>query len=393
MRPKISIELTNGALGSVGGTEDGIAGLVIGCDPLTSGIAAGTIFTLLSIDDAISNKIDKIPYAYQQVKEFYNEAGNGSRLYVMIVPDTETLTNMADGASTNKYGKKLIDYAGGAITLLGICRKPAAGYTPTTVKGMDDDSITAIAKMQTLAVSYFGKYTPFVGIIEGRKYMGAAAGLDDLTEGSSNYVGVAIGTSDELNAIDATAASVGLVLGRAAAIPVQRKIGRVKDGGLSINGAYLGTAKVEATDVDGVVNKGYITIGTYANKTGYYFIDDSLATATTDDYKSLSNRRVINKLVRIVYGTYINEVNDDIEITTEGKLSPATAKYYQSLINTRVDELMIAGEELSSFDSYVDINQNVISTSKIEIKCSAIPRGYSQEIKVVLGFTNPALSA
>lgn len=393
MIPKVTIELTNGALGSVGGAEDGIAGLVIGCDPLTSGIAAGTIFTLLSIDDAISNKLDEIPYAYQQIKEFYNEAGSGTKLFVEVVPDTETLANMADSASTNKYGKKLLDYAGGSIKMLGICRKPAAGYTPTTVKGMDDDSIAAIAKMQALAVAYFDKYTPFVGIIEGRKYMGTAAGLDDLTEGSANYVGVAMGTSDELNTIDATAASVGLVLGRAAAIPVQRKIGRVKDGGLSINGAYLGTAKVENTDFAGVVNKGYIAIGTYPNKTGYYFIDDCLATAVTDDYKSLSNRRVINKLVRIVYSTYINEVNDDITISADGKLSPATAKYYQGLISTQVDALMTAGEEISSFSAFVDINQNVLSTNKIEIRCSVIPKGYSQEIKVVLGFTNPALSA
>lgn len=393
MIPKITINLQNGALGSQGGSLDGVAGLVIGCDPGTSGIAAGTKFVLNSIDDALAANLDAIPYAYQQIKEFYDEAGIGAKLYVMIVADTETLTTIADTASTNAYARKLLEYAGGEIKLLGICRKPAAGYTPTTTKGMDDEVHTAVTKLQALASAYYDLFTPFVGVVEGRHYLDVAASLDDLGEGSANYVGVAISASKELFDIDARGASVGLVLGRAAALPVQRKIARVKDGGLAISGAYLGTKTVETADFVSVANKGYITIGQYANLTGYYFLDDTLATVQTEDYKTICNRRVMNKMVRLVYSTYITELNDDIELTSEGKLSPATAKYYQGLIQNAVNLQMVAGGELSSFSAYVDMAQNVLSTGKIEIRCLAVPKGYSQEIKVTLGFSNPALSA
>lgn len=393
MVPKVTIELQNGALGSLGGTNDGVAGIVIGVDPEDTEISAGAKFVLNSIDDAIINKLDDIPYAYQQIKDFYQEAGVGAKLYVLIAPNTETLTNLADTASTNFYGRKLLEYAGGEIKILGVCRKPAAGYTATTIKGMDDDSIVAIAKLQALAEAYFALYTPFVGIVEGRKYQGVAASLDDLTEGSANYVGVVLSSSSELYAIDADGASVGLALGRAASVPVQRKIARVKDGGLAITQGYLGAKKTEEADFASVAEKGYITIGMYANKTGYYFLDDTLATASTDDYKTVSQRRTMNKMVRLVYSTYINELNDDIELTEEGKLSPATAKYYQGLIENAINSNMTAAEELSSFSAFVDINQNVLSTGRIDIKCSAVPKGYAQEIKVVLGFSNPALSA
>ena len=393
MIPKVTINQMSGALGLVGAANDGVAGLVIGCDPATSGITAGAILTLRSIDDARTAAIDKIPYAYQQVVEFYQEAGIGAKLYVLIAENTETLTNLADIASSNAYAKKLIDHAGGEINILGVCRKPASGYTATTTKGMDNDTIDAVTKLQALAASYTLLFKPFVGLVEGRKYQDSAAALDDLTEGTANHVGIVLSASGDLHTIDADGSSVGLALGRAAAVPVQRKIARVKDGGLSITSSYIGSKTTEAADWESVAELGYIVIGQYAGLSGYYFIDDTLATKDTDDYKTISMRRTMNKMVRIVYQTYVNELNDDIELTSEGKLSPATAKYYQGLIDNAINSLMTAGGELSSFASYVDVDQNVLSTGKVRIRCIAVPKGYSQQIEVTLGFNNPALSA
>jgi hypothetical protein len=392
MIPKVNITLLSGTLGAIGGNNDGVAGMVIGCDPTGTSIVAGDKFTLRSIDDAKVAGLNDIAYAYQQIKEFYNEAGIGAKLYVIIAPNTETLENMADPASGNAYGKKLLDYAAGEIAMLGICRKPAAGYTPTVTKGMDNDAITAMNKLQAMAATYLSAYKPFVGLVEGRSYQGNPTTLDNLTAGSNNHVGVLLAASKELHTIDAGAASIGLLLGRAAAVPVQRKVARVKDGALSITGAYYGAATAEATDITSIDAKGYITIGTFANKAGYFFMDDLLATATTDDYKTISARRTMNKLVRIAYVTYINEVNDDIELTDEGKLTPATAKFYEGLITNAINLAMTANGELSSFSAYVDPNQNVLSTSKVTIRCAAVPKGYSQQIDVVLGFSNPALA-
>lgn len=392
MIPKISITLLNGGLGSVGNTNDGVTGMVIGCDPAASGIVAGTIFVLNSTADARTNQIDKIPYAYQQIAEFYAEAGEGAKLYVLICANTETLTLMANMASANKYGKTLLDYAGGEITMLGICRMPAVGYAPTFVKGLDDEVMIALPLLQAMAASYHTAFTPFVGIIEGRDYQGVPATLEDLSTGTANFVGITVAVSDTLAAIDPKAASIGLLLGRAAKVPVQRKVARVKDGGLAVGGVFYGTVAIEHADFASIAAKGFITIGTYANKLGYFFLDDTLATDPTDDYKTICNRRVMNKMVRLVYATYINELNDDIELTAEGKLSPATAKYYQGLIENAINTTMTANGELSSFSAFVDMNQNVLSSGKIYIRTTAVPKGYSQEINVTLGLSNPVLS-
>jgi len=391
MIPKITINLQNGTLGAINSLGDGVCGLVIGCDPTGTTIVAGDKFLLRSYDDAVTAGLTDISFAAQQIKEFYDEAGLGSKLYVMIVANTVVFADLAD--KTKAYAKELLDYSQGKIALLGLCRLPAAGYTPTVTKGIDNDVITALTPFQALAEESLSLFTPFVGIIEGKYYQGTAATLDDLTNAGFNFVGVAMAASGDLKAIDANSASVGLLLGRAAAVPVQRKIARVKDGGLAVTSVYYADETLETTDWQSIAEKAYITIGTYANKTGYYFTDDVLATDQTEDYKTICNRRVMNKLVRLVYQSYINELNDDIELTAEGKLSPATAKYYEGLITNAVNNSMTANGELSSFSAYVNQDQNVLSTSKVAIRCAAVPKGYSQEIVVTLGFSNPALSA
>lgn len=392
MIPKVNIILRSGGLGAVGGTNDGVAGMVIGCDVTGSGITVGDKFLLRSLDDAKVNDLDKIPYALQQITEFYNEAGTGAKLYVLIAGNAETLEDLSDPSSANKWGLKLLEHAGGEITLLGVCRKPAPGYTPLTTKGMDDDAIAAITKMQVMAAAFMATYQPFVGIIEGRNYLGNPANLDDLTTMDKNHVGITMAASKEMNTIDPNAASIGLLLGRAAAVPVQRKVARVKDGSLPITAAFYGAATLETTDVASIDEKGYITMGTFPNKAGYFWMDDPLATATTDDYKTISMRRTMNKMVRIAYVTFVNELNDDINLTTEGKLTPATAKFYEGLVDNAVNIAMTANEELSWFGAFVDHEQNILSTGKITVRCSAIPKGYTQQIDVVLGFDNPALA-
>ncbi len=386
---QVTINIQNGTLGSIADVVDGTAGLVIGCDVGATGVVAGDVLTLTSVDDCITNKLALIPYAYQQIKEFYAEAGNGAILYVLPVADTLTLANIA--LKTNAYAKKLLDYAQGDIMLLGICRKPAAGYTPTITNAIDADCAAAITNLQALAVDYQTAHTPFVGIVEGRSYSGTAASLTDYTAASNNYVGITLACTDDLYAIDAAASSVGLILGRASKVPVQRKISRVKDGSLAITGVYYGSATLENTAFALISAKGFITIGTYPNRTGYYFMNDNLATIQTDDYKSISNRRVVNKATRIVDATYTNELNDEIKIDSEGKIDAAKCAYYESIIENAVNGDMLSAEEISSFSAYVNPAQNVLSTGKVTITGSIVPVGYAEEIVFNLGFSNPAL--
>jgi hypothetical protein len=385
--PKVAITLGNGNLGASVATDDGVAGLVL-TGVATASLPLGTPKLIFSLNDAQGFGIlatGSNASAHRHIREFYDMAGEGAELYIMTVADTVTLTQMAD--LTNANGAlKLLDAAQGRIRLLGLTRTPASSYIPGLLDGLDKDSLDAITKAQQLALSYGTQYKPVRVLIEGRKLDTTnLAVLKDLRTYTANHAGIVIGST-----INDGSASVGLVLGRAASIPVQRNIGRVKDGALPILAAYVNTAKAEdLTSGDLLHDKGYIFLRTFVGRSGYYLNDDPMCAPVTDDYSQLALGRVIDKATIVAYQTYVEELNDEITIDANGKISVPVIKYLQNKIESAVNLAMV--DEISSFSAYIDANQNVLSTGKLTVKAAIVPMGYTKTIEVLLGFTNPAL--
>ncbi|WP_440132753.1 DUF2586 family protein, partial [Chitinophaga sancti] len=262
---------------------------------------------------------------------------------------------------------------------------PGSTYLSSNAGGMDIGVTDAIPKAQQVASTYAAQFKPVRILLEG--YNADIAHPDELVDlrtYSCNRVGIIIGSTGH-------GAAVGLVLGRAAAIPVQRNLGRVKDGALPVTAAFINGKKIEdITGVDALHDKGYIFFRTFVGRSGYYLNDDPMCAPATDDYSQLASGRVIDKAITICYQTYVEELNDEVAIDSEGKLSVPVIKYLQSKIETAVNTAM--ADEISSFSAYVDASQNVLSTGKIVVKASIIPVGYTKTIEVLLGFANPALN-
>lgn len=393
--PSVTINVLNGQLGAVAPIADGVAGMVLSSSVAPADLAFAKAVKINSLAEAETKGITAAwqtannTLAHTHIKEFYDTAGNGAPLWIMIVIDTETMEQIADKAGTNKYAKKLLDDAGGEIRLLGISRKPDAGYSALKTKGLDDDAYNAAVKLNTLALDYEAAYAPFVGLIDGRDYQGVIGTLVDLREATFNKVAVVLASAGTTG----KSAGVGLCLGAIARLPVQRNIGRVKNGALPITAAELTneTAIEDATGLDTIHDKGFIIIRTYAGRTGYYYADDPVATLLTDDYSSVGRRRVINKAIQIAYNVYVNEINEEIEINADGQMNPAIVKSLQGAVENAVNLLMTSQGEISSVRCAIDPAQNVLSTNKVEIDLFVTPVGYAKEIVVNIGFDNPSL--
>ena len=191
---------------------------------------------MFSLDDAKTNGITETginEYAYKHVKAFYDEAGNGAELWVMVVASSITMAEMAD--KTEAYAKALLDEAKGNVRLLGITRKSASGVT--IANGVDEDVDDAVTNAQALIEEFAATFKAASVIIDGKDFNGNVADLKDYTTATSPFVSVALANSDGSNN-----ASIGLLLGRLAKDPVHRNPARVKSGELPT--AYLtdGTA-------------------------------------------------------------------------------------------------------------------------------------------------------
>lgn len=392
--PSVTIQVQTGALGIVAPGEDGICGIVLNGVAAT-GLALGVSHQGFGLDEfealGITEAYDttNTVKVWRTLKEYYDAAGDGAELWIMLVSQATNATSILD--KTQSFAKKLLDDSGGKIRLLAVARNPAPGYTPTTTTHqIDADVVNALTTGQALADDMQAAFRPFHCIIEGYAFTGTTSTLVDLHTYTKPNMSVLIGNSES-----GARATIGTLLGRLAADPVQRNPGRVKSGSLPILAAYIGTATLESNEgaATAIHNKGFITLRKFTGKAGYYFSDDPTAVAATNDLSSLARVRVIGKAIRIAYSTYVEEILDEVEINpTNGKISAVKAKYYQSLIQRAVDTAMTANGEISGFTAFVDPAQNVLSTGEICMEARIVPVGYAKDILIKLGFSNPALT-
>ena len=395
--PGVAITVENGALGRVATSKDGVAGLIlVGMSrTLIPLYTPKQIFGLkeaesLGITQA-ADTADKLD-TWQQIKEFYDEAGNGAELWIMTVALTKTMTEILDPQTTTNGARKLLDAAGGKIKLLGISRyiDSTVTYNQVTVSGLDEDVTLAMPKAQALAIEYRNNFKPFNVIIDGRGWNGTIANLADLRTFTHSKVSVALLATKA----GKTSAAIGLILGRASKIPVQRNIGRVKDGALNVGKLYYTNGAEIITFSDAQIGqihgKAYLTPRTFVGRSGYFLTDDPTATTANDDYLTIANNRVIDKALTIVYATYMNEINDEVEITSEGKLSATKVSYYRQIIANALDLQMLQNGEVSAIEVNIDADQDVLATDIIAIEVRITPVGYAKDIAVSLGFKNPA---
>lgn len=393
MLPKVKITFENGALGGVSPSEDGVVGLVAHAAAVGTTFALDKPYLITKLDGLTALGITSESTGvnagvYKTVKEFYAEAPEGTKLWLMGVAGSTTVTALTD--KTNNHIKPLLEAARGAINILMV--KVSPGGTPTMQGSIDGDTLTAVANLQALADDWTEqKYAPFLSVVEALSYNGVASGLPDLSVRADNRVAVVLGDS----VAGSAGAAIGLVAGRLAAEPVQRSLARVRSGAIASAEMYIGTNPAELGDPEVAHDLGYIVPRTFVGKSGYYWSDDKLATGASDDYATIARRRTIDKAYRIAYKTLVDEIADEVPVDAEGKLAAYHCKGVETAVESAIVNQMTSEGNLGNdpedandlgVQCYIDPEQNILATSRLEMSLKVKPYGYSKYINVKLGF-------
>ena len=228
-------------------------------------------------------------------------------------------------------------------------------------------------------------------MVEGRDYQGTPGDLYDFAAGNNKRVAV-IGVGLEASS---EAAAVGLALGTAAGLPVQRKISRVRNGDLGLTEAFLtdGTSlnSVSEDDLGALHDKGFIVPRTFSGINGFFFSGDQTAVLPSDDFSSFARGRVIDKALVLAYQTLVQEIDDDIALAAGGQLPPVVIKSYKANVDNVFNTQMVSQGEASSAELIIDANQNILSSDQVTASVSIVPTGYSSTIQVDLKFDNPTV--
>ena len=392
MLPYVKINFANGAIGREAPMDDGCTGLICTAANVdgddTFGIETPYLITSLRQLEALGVSADPDdPNArlHKCVKEFYDEAPQGTKLYVMGTAD-DTLENILG----HHQERPLLVFAKGEIrTLVAV-----ATATSDIKYGLFDDVYAGIPLAQTEAEWAADELkAPLLVLLEGRGYTGDPTELHDISELECNRVAVVIGDTEKHAKGDA--AAVGLLAGRLAAIPVQRSAARVRDGAVKADAMFILGDRAELGQPEAIHDKGFICPRTFAGKAGYYWSDDLIAAPVTDDYCLIPRRRTIDKAARVAYAAMLEYVNDEIAVTAEGKIVPSVAKDIETVLEGAIIKNMTRYGNLSTDPddpsdtgvvAYVDPDQDIVRTSHLDVTLRVRPYGYAKYIEVDLGF-------
>ncbi len=389
----VNITLANGQLGAILQTNDGITGMVLTGADEAHGYTTGSPILVTSMTDVVAAGITETgnPFATRQLQEFYNQAGSGARLYLMLVPADMSVSNMAKYSNADGV-RKLLDFAQGKIKVLGIMSDDDAivadGGTVTVTNGMNEDVYNAADNMAITAEEYFNIQRPFRAVIGASSVVAGTSYNDVATGTTNNRTAILIGDTQS-----SKAACLGLLLGVVSSVPVQRKVSRVRNGALTNSEAFIGTSALATLGVGApgvIADLGYITFITYPNVSGYFFSGDPMCTATTDDYAMLARGRVVDKAHILAYTVFVQEVDDEVPVNEDGTLDNGFCKWLEQQMENQINNTMTANREISSVTCFIDPAQNILSTNRLNVVLRIIPVGYATNIQISLGFANPA---
>lgn len=392
MFPELNISIANGRLGRITPSADGVAGLVVtGVSTLALPLnVPKQIFSLKEAETlGITATYDSANgvSTHQQIKEFYSYAGEGAELNFMLVAESVKMAEILDKTVLQESAQELLEFANGRIRLLGVSVSRQLGYTPELEGGMDEDVLLALAKGHALASEWLAKFAPFHCFVDVVKPATNLATLSDLTNFTYSHCSAVIASLNGKNAC------IGALLGWASAIKTVEKVSKRRLGAFSVN-AYLTNgvdcSTMSLAQLKSLASKGYLVLTKQQNqKGGFYWGGDSSATAVSDDFSSIARNRVINKAVEIAFSTYAIELDNDVEILSDGKIDPVIVNYLQNKITRALNLQLVDTEEASFVDAYIDPSQNILSTDELAISLMVTPRGYTSVINITLGYNNP----
>ena len=146
MLPGINIKFDNGNIGTVVPSADGVFGLLASAVAVVDKFDLNTPYTLKGMSDVAKLGIlpDVNNYTlYTWLRKFYEEAGEGTELWLMGFAKTDKLSDwFAPAVATGRTpAELLLDASNGRLTALFTSWSPDVSYVSVITAGIDADVV------------------------------------------------------------------------------------------------------------------------------------------------------------------------------------------------------------------------------------------------------------
>ena len=299
-------------------------------------------------------------------------------LGVFTKPDTYTFVEI----------KTVQNYAGGRIRQMGVwCGdKVFAADDVVAIQGVADalDLVNAplsvlyapkVEKVQSLPTDVAGANQCRVSVVIGQAGSGTGAEL---------YA------SEANKTLKSTVSCLGVMLGLLSAAAVHQSISWIKNfpTGITLPAFGDGTLyrSLDNALIEQLDTARYMFLVTKIGQSGSYVNDSHTMDTAISDYAMIESVRTMDKAVRGIRTYLTPELGGNVYIdASTGKMQAFSVAHLETTANKVLEDMEKAGE-LSGYKVEIDPEQDVLSTSTVEIVIKQVAVGVMRKIKVRIGF-------
>lgn len=368
----VTIKRSDGALSRPPASQDGVSGLVYYGTESSAG-TSGTalyykIFTAKD-SEVFTPSTSKLRYHINRYFKW-----SQSPLYICLVNATST---------TFTEVVSLKDYANSEIRLMAVLNDKSV-YSSTQLSALQTVATQCEAENAPLQIFYSAKITgnvsalPTIATINSRVSFNIAESLTGQAKALKDAGATWIG-------------SIGEMLGVKSLSKVSDSIAWYEKYNLIDGDEWAQAGFINGEAVNALSKTLLNTLDTYhytfVITEGIYTVFNYgyTAIADTSDYSTIENNTTYDAAFRNIRTALLPKVNSPLKVNSAGKLDFGVIQIFKAL-GAQALQTMKDNEEISDYEFDIDENQNVLSTSKLEIVAKIIPVGVAKAIEVTLGF-------
>lgn len=187
-----------------------------------------------------------------------------------------------------------------------------------------------------------------------------------------------------------TVSAIGIALGHVSSASVQESISWVAKFPSGVSLAAMGDGTL-IRDIDMAVLEQldaarYLFLMPQVGISGNYWNDSHNMDSATSDYNSIELVRTMDKACRGVRMYLVQELGGNVYVdAATGKLQAYSCSHLETRANKALEDMEKAGE-LSGYEARIDPDQDIASTSTIEVVIKNVAVGVIRKMNVKIGY-------
>lgn len=365
--------------------------------------AQNTLYLLNNLQDLTNLGVTQAgnPKLYFNVNEFYEQAGNGSKLWVVGYPIASEQSLVLSRDFPNYVRQSIATSFDNRPRFVGFVSDPARLNDTTTF--IAPEAIRMAEYMNRALTTLFDESIRMCAVMDGIRLNSATAvGINavqpnDIQNGSElNYPRIALQLTTSTPGMTA---SIGQTLGRMASIPLATSIG---NGGLAavsqlgyfldaFETSYINTnvSEVPRAIFDALGERQYLFTRVRPQTIGVNYNDGATLNLSTNALSELRNVRVGNAVCDSVEAFFVKLINTNVDINLDGTINSGyKSATIDSLRQTYLQPRIARGEATEINVDFWALDGNFIRSRAIQVQVEILQSPTLRQVYILTYFVD-----